>query len=46
MYTEVLVDEGKVDQADALQPRYVRKLLGKRSYIFESVPREQLKTLG
>ena len=46
IYTEVLVDADKVDQADALQPLYVRKLLGKKSYIFESVPREQLKTLG
>jgi ABC-2 type transport system ATP-binding protein len=46
IYTEVLVDADKVDQADALQPLYVRELLGKKSYIFESVPREQLKTLG
>jgi ABC-2 type transport system ATP-binding protein len=46
IYTEVLVDADKVGQADALQPLYVRELLGKKSYIFESVPREQLKTLG
>ena len=46
IYTEVLVDADKVDQADALQPLYVRKLLGKKSYTFESVPKEQLKTLG
>ena len=46
IYTEVLVDADKVGQADALQPLYVRKLLGKKSYTFESVPKEQLKTLG
>jgi ABC-2 type transport system ATP-binding protein len=46
IYTEVLVAADKVDQADALQPLYVRKLLGKKSYTFESVPKEQLKTLG
>jgi ABC-2 type transport system ATP-binding protein len=46
IYTEVLVDADKVAQADALQPIYVRKLLGKKSYTFESVPKEQLKTLG
>ena len=46
IYTEVLVDADKVAQADALLPLYVRKLLGKKSYTFESVPREQLKTLG
>jgi len=46
IYTEVLVDADKVAQADALQPIYVRKLLGKKSYTFESVPRERLKILG
>ena len=46
IYTEVLVDADKVAQADALQPIYVRKLLGKKSYTFESVPREQLEVLG
>ena len=46
IYTEVLVDADKVAQADALLPLYVRKLLGKKSYTFESVPKEQLKTLG
>ena len=46
IYTEVLVDADKVDQADALQPLYVRKLLGKKSYTFKSGPREQLKILG
>jgi len=46
IYTEVLVDADKVAQADALQPIYVRKLFGKKSYTFESVPREQLKILG
>ncbi|PCI77744.1 MAG: multidrug ABC transporter ATP-binding protein [SAR86 cluster bacterium] len=46
IYTEVLVDTDKVAQADALQPIYVRELLGKKSYTFESVSREQLKILG
>jgi len=46
IYTEVLVDADKVVQADALQPIYVRELLGKKSYTFESVSREQLEVLG
>ena len=46
IYTEVLVDADMVEQADALQPLYVRKFLGKKSYTFESVSREQLKILG
>lgn len=45
-YTEVLVDADKLEQADALQPIYVRELLGKKSYTFESVTKEQLKDLG
>ena len=32
IYTEVLVDADMVEQADALQPLYVRKFLGKKSY--------------
>ena len=46
IYTEVLVDADMVEQADALQPIYVRELLGKKSYTFEAVPREQLEALG
>ncbi len=46
IYTEVLVDADMVEQADALQPIYVRELLGKKSYTFESVSREQLEVLG
>jgi len=46
IYAEVLVDADRVVQADALQPIYVRELLGKKSYTFESVPREQLEFLG
>lgn len=46
VYTEVLVDADKVAQADALGPVYIRELLGKKSYTFESVPREQLASLG
>ena len=46
IYTEVLVDADKVAQADALAPIHVRELLGKKSYTFESVPREQLEVLG
>ncbi len=36
----------KVAQADALAPIHVRELLGKKSYTFESIPREQLEVLG
>lgn len=46
VYTEVLVDADKVAQADTLGPIYIRELLGKKSYTFESVPREQLAPLG
>ncbi len=45
-FTEVLVGADKLAQADALKPIYVRELLGKKSYTFESVPREQLSMLG
>jgi len=46
IYTEVLVDVDRVAQADALQPIHVRESLGKKSYIFEAVPRELLEVLG
>lgn len=46
IYHEVLVSPEKIAQADALGPIYIRELLGKKSYTFESVPREQLQVLG
>lgn len=46
IYTEVIVDAGKIADADALGPIYTRELLGKKSYTFESVSREQLEPLG
>lgn len=46
IYTEVLVDAGMLEQAEALQPLYVKEFLGKKSCTFESVSREQLKILG
>ena len=46
IYTEVLVDADMVEQAEALQPLYVKEFLGKKSYTFESASREQLKNLG
>jgi ABC-2 type transport system ATP-binding protein len=46
IYAEVLVDSDKITQADALNPIYIRNLLGKKSYTFESVPRAHLEPLG
>ena len=46
IYTEVLVDASMLEQAEALQPLYVKEFLGKKSCTFESVSREQLKILG
>ncbi len=45
-YTEVLVDAEKIAEADALGPIYIRELLGKKSYTFESASRERLESLG
>jgi ABC-2 type transport system ATP-binding protein len=45
-YTEVLVDPDKVTQADALNPIYIRQLLGKHSYTYENIPRDRLEPLG
>ena len=45
-YTEVLVSPDQLAQADAMNPIYVRELLGKKSYTFESVPKAQLEPLG
>lgn len=46
IYTEVLVIPEKRAQADALGPIHVRELLGKKSYTYESVPKNELKVLG
>lgn len=46
IYTEVLVDPDMIARADALNPLHVRELLGKKSYTFERVSREQLEPLG
>lgn len=46
VYTEVLVDADKMAEADACGPIHVRELLGKKSYTFESVPKERLEVLG
>lgn len=46
VYTEVLVDADKMAEADACVPIHVRELLGKKSYTFESVPKERLEVLG
>ncbi|MCH7817433.1 MAG: ABC transporter ATP-binding protein, partial [Proteobacteria bacterium] len=45
-YTEVLVSPDQLAQADAMNPIYVRELLGKKFYTFESVPKAQLEPLG
>lgn len=45
-YFEVVVDPGKLTAADTLKPIYTRELLGKKSYMFEDVPRQQLEPLG
>mgnify|MGYP001501287864 FL=1 len=46
IYAEVLVDADKLLQADALNPIYIRNLLGKKSYTFEGVSRAVLEQLG
>jgi len=45
-YFEVVVDPDKLTAADTLEPIYTRELLGKKSYMFEDVPRQQLEPLG
>ena len=45
-YFEVVVSPDQKGAADALQPIYTRELLGKTSYTFEDVPRQQLESLG
>lgn len=46
LYTEVIVEPEHLAQADALNPIYIRDLLGKKAYTYESVPREQLEPFG
>jgi ABC-2 type transport system ATP-binding protein len=46
IYTELVVDPDKIEQANALNPIHTRELLGKKCYTFESVAREQLEPLG
>jgi ABC-2 type transport system ATP-binding protein len=45
-YFEVVVDPDKLTAADTLDPIYTRELLGKKTYMFEDVPLQQLKPLG
>ena len=45
-YFEVVVDPDKLIAADTLDPIYTRELLGKKTYMFEDVPLQQLKPLG
>lgn len=46
VYVEVVVNPDKRSQADALGPIHVREVLGKKSYTYESIAREDLKNLG
>ena len=45
-YFEVVINPDRQAAADALNPIYKRELLGKKSYTFEDVPRQQLEPLG
>lgn len=45
-YFEVVLDPDKLIAADSLEPIYTRELLGKKSYMFEDVTRQQLEPLG
>jgi ABC-2 type transport system ATP-binding protein len=45
-YFEVLVSPEKIAEADALNPIHVRALLGKKSYMYESIDRSRLDGLG
>lgn len=45
-YTEVMVSPEHRAEAEALNPIHKRELLGKKSYTFEGVPREQLSRFG
>ena len=45
-YFEVVVDHDKLTAADTLEPIYTRELLGRKTYMFEDVPLQQLEPLG
>ena len=45
-YFEVVVDPDKLTAADTLEPIYTRELLGRKTYMFEDVPLQQLEPLG
>ena len=45
-YFEVVVDLDKLTAADTLEPIYTRELLGRKTYMFEDVPLQQLEPLG
>lgn len=45
-FFEVVMEPDKLAAADALEPIYTRELLGKKSCVFEDVPRQQLEPLG
>jgi ABC-2 type transport system ATP-binding protein len=45
-YFEVLVAPDKIAEAEALNPIHMRALLGKKSFMYESVERSQLEALG
>jgi ABC-2 type transport system ATP-binding protein len=45
-YFEVVVDPDTLTAADTLDPIYTRELLGKKTYMFEDVPLQQLEPLG
>ncbi len=46
LYTEVIVEPEHLAAADALNPIYIRDLLGKKAYTYEAVPRAQLEPFG
>lgn len=46
IYTEVVVNPAKLEQAKRLNPIRTRELLGKSCYTFESVPKSRLEPLG
>lgn len=45
-WADVLVPPDKFDEAQSLNPLYVRDMLGKKRMIFEGVSRERLASLG
>ena len=45
-YTEVLVAQDKAAAAQALKPLYEREVFGKKLFLYEGAPREELARLG